>query len=108
LRRLGWNVEAHDDHFEQVTKDEQLLPAVSAAGWVFITQDSRIRYRAAERSALMEHRLRAFVLVTASLSADATIAILGRAREKMEEMAQTIDGPFLVRIAKDGNLRRLL
>lgn len=107
LRALGWAVEAHDDHFDQVTKDIDLLPAVAAAGWVFLTQDARIRYRSAEANALREAGLRTFVLVTANLSAERTVGILEKARRRIERVAVDEDAPFIYRVGKDGSVKRV-
>ena len=107
LRALGWTIEAHDDHFGQVTKDIDLFPAIAAAGWVFLTQDARIRYRSAEANALREAGLRTFVLVTANLSAERTVEILEKARKRIERVAENDDAPFICRIGMDGSVRRV-
>jgi hypothetical protein len=107
LRELGWVVEAHDDHFAQVTKDVDLLPAVAAAGWVFLTQDARIRYRSAEAQALRKAGLKTFVLVTANLNADSTVEILEKAWKRIERVASQEDAPFIYRVGKDGSVRRV-
>ena len=107
LRALGWAIEAHDDHFGQVTKDIDLFPAVAAAGWVFLTQDARIRYRPAEASALREAGLRTFVLVTANLNAERTVEILEKARRRIERVAESEDAPFICRIGKDGSIKQV-
>ena len=107
MRALGWAIEAHDDHFDQVTKDVELLPAVAAAGWVFLTQDARIRYRSAEANALREAGLRTFVLVTANLSAERTVEILEKSRRRIERVASIEDAPFIYRVGKDGSVKRV-
>ncbi len=105
LRELGWYVETHDDHFQQVTEDVELLPTVAARGWVFLTQDERIRYTSAESAALPEAGLRASVLITGNLSADATVLVLESARVGMERMCRDESPPFICRVAKNGSLR---
>ena len=107
LRALGWAIEAHDDHFDQVTKDVDLLPAIAAAGWVFLTQDARIRYRPAEANALREAGLRTFVLVTANLSAERTVGILKKARRRIERVAANEDAPFIYRVGKDRPVKQV-
>jgi predicted nuclease of predicted toxin-antitoxin system len=108
LENDGWLVETHDDHFAQDASDETLFHEVSARGWIFITQDKRIRFRAAERHALLEYGLRTFSLVsTANLSASETIEVLRRAHQAIEETVATIDGPWVFGIYKDGSLRPL-
>lgn len=53
LRELGLSVEIHDDHLDQVAPDEEVLSYAAARGWVVITADYRIRYRPAEREAII-------------------------------------------------------
>jgi hypothetical protein len=97
----------HDDHFLQVVKDVELLPAVAARGWAFLTQDARIRYRSAEADALRAAGLRAFVVVSANLTAEMTVDILGKARAHMERACLAEKPPFIYRIGKDSSLRRV-
>jgi PIN like domain len=107
LRDFGWAIETHDDHFAPVTKDVDLFPAVAAEGWVFLTQDARIRYRPAEANALREAGLKTFVLVTANLSAERTVEILEKARRRIERVALREDAPFIYRVGKDGSVKRV-
>jgi hypothetical protein len=107
LRDSGWAIELHDDHFPQDAKDVDLIPEVARQGWVFVTQDSHIRYRTAEKKAWRDAGLRVFVVVTGNLSAEATTSILEKARARMEAVAAEKSSPFIYRIAKDGSLRRV-
>jgi len=105
LRTAGWAVEVHDDHFPQDAKDVDLLPEVARRGWVFLTQDARIRYRAAEIAAWRSAGLRVFVVATAHLTAERTAEILQRARARIDGMVAKEGAPFVCRVAKDGSLR---
>ena len=107
LRTSGWVVEIHDDHFAQDTKDVDLLPAVAERNWVFVTQDSMIRYRSAETRAWREAGLRVFVVVTANLKAEETAGILEKARPRIDEIAASEQPPFIDRVGKDGSVRRV-
>ena len=62
LRRQGLVVELHDDHFPQDTPDEDLLRHVAAQGWVILTLDKRMRYRPAEKAAILRHQARVILL----------------------------------------------
>lgn len=88
-------------------KDVELLPAVAARGWIFLTQDARIRYRSAEADALRAAGLKAFVVVSSNLTAEKTAEILGKARARIEQACFTEEPPFIYRIGKDGSLRRV-
>lgn len=95
----------HDDHFSQDIKDPELLAAVARRGWVFLTQDARIRYRPREVDALYNASLRAFVFACANLSAEATVAVFAKARKRVERIAAAETPPFIYRVAKDGSVR---
>ena len=99
--------EGHDDHFPEDTKDPDLLPAIAKRSWVLLTEDRRMRYRASEREAYLEHGLRIFVLVTGSLPTATKVAVLLAAEDEIRHVLSEERGPFLYRIAKDGSLLRL-
>lgn len=100
-------VEAHDDHFPERTKDVDLLPKVGQKGWVMLTEDRRIRYRAAERQAYLDAGLRMFALATGNLSTDKKLEVLLSAEKRVREVLEREPAPFTYRIAKDGKLLRL-
>ena len=62
LRRQGLVVELHDDHFPQDMPDEDLLRHVAAQGWVILTLDKRMRYREAEKAAILRYQARVILL----------------------------------------------
>ena len=100
-------MEIHDDHFPITAVDADLLPAMANRGWVFLTQDGRIRYRPVEIGALREAGLAAFVVSSGNLSADDTVAVLERARRRIKRALESQPRPFVARIAKDGSVRVL-
>lgn len=105
LAAAGWEVEIHDDHFPQETEDEDLLAAVAARGWVFVTQDRRIRLRGAERAALREHRVGAvFVSASAQLTADHTAAALQEATTAITTQLARLEPPFILTVRRDGTV----
>jgi hypothetical protein len=67
LRQHGVTGHIHDDHFAPGATDEEWLSAVGPRGWIVLTKDTRIRYRAVERMALMQAGVRAFVLGSGNL-----------------------------------------
>ena len=62
LRRRGLVVELHDDHFPQNMPDEHLLRHVAAQGWVILTLDKRMRYRPAEKAAILRYNASVILL----------------------------------------------
>jgi len=109
LERDGWLVELHDDHFEQTTPDVELLGKVASRGWILVTQDKRIRFRAAERRALTAHGLQVFTIAsTANLGAAETIEALRRAHGRMIAILEAHENePFVFAVHKDGSVRRM-
>jgi hypothetical protein len=101
-------VETHDDHFPEDTKDPRLLRQVARRCWVLLTEDRRIRYRAREREAYVESRLRVFVLATGNLTTARKVDVILKAEVGIRGVLSTETGPFIYRIAKDGSLLRLL
>jgi len=63
LREAGLHVERHADHFEPSSPDADWLQAVGQRGWVVITHDERIRYKANELAAVVQHRVALLVVV---------------------------------------------
>ena len=62
LRTAGQEVRVHDELFAQNAKDEIWLAEAGKQGWIVLTKDKNIRYRAIELQALLTARVRAFVL----------------------------------------------
>lgn len=63
LRQAGLQVERFFDHFGDTTPDTEWLGAVGRSGWVAITHDERIRYKANELAAVLQHRVAMLVVV---------------------------------------------
>ncbi|MCW5661662.1 MAG: hypothetical protein KIT60_28505 [Burkholderiaceae bacterium] len=63
LREAGLVVERHADHFAHDTPDAQWLTAVGERGWIVVTHDERIRYKANELAAVIEHRIAMLLVV---------------------------------------------
>jgi hypothetical protein len=63
LRAAGLRVERFFDHFDDATPDPEWLNVVGAKGWVAITHDERIRYKANELAAVVRHRVAMLLVV---------------------------------------------
>jgi hypothetical protein len=63
LRRAGFRVERHDDHFGPTTPDIRWLRTVGKNGWVALTRNKNIRYNSEERDMVMEAGVALFMLV---------------------------------------------
>ena len=107
LLARGWRIEIHDHHFARDTADEDWLKDVSARGWVVVTQDTKIRYRPAEKEAYLAAQARLFIVTSGGVTAEETVALLERVRDKLERIAGLEAGPFIYRVTKNGSVDRL-
>ena len=97
LRALGVVAHTELEVFGSIAEgvtDTQWLEVAGRSGWIVFTKDGRIRYRKDELSALVEHRVRAFVLTAGNLGAaeQATrfVSNLGRIRRTVRR-----PGPYV-------------
>ena len=100
-------MEIHDDHFPQGALDAEWLPEVGRRGWVLLTKDREIRYRAAEREALLSAGVRAFVLRTRGLSGPENAQILVRALSAMVRFCTGNPPPFIAAVSPSGRISKL-
>lgn len=102
LRAAGEQVEAHDDNFKQGTPDAEWLVEVGKRGWVVLTKDKRIRYRAVEAAALYRAKVGAFVLTARGDLNGAEIGnIFIKALPAMKKLCATVMPPFIAHVSKD-------
>jgi hypothetical protein len=62
-RDAGLAVERHADHFAPDSPDAVWLPEVGRRGWIVVTHDERIRYKANELAAVVQHRIAMLLVV---------------------------------------------
>jgi predicted nuclease of predicted toxin-antitoxin system len=105
LRDAGVQVELHDDHFSQNAQDQVWLAEAGKRGWVVLTKDKHLRYRAVETNALMSAKVRAFVLTARSDLSGAEIGqIFVKALPAMKRLCATGSGPFVAHVSRDGSV----
>ena len=84
LRKAGARVEVHGAHFLPDASDTDILRFVGTRGWAFLSKDENVRRRPAERQALSEANVAAFILTAGRAKGDviaaAFVAALGRMR----------------------------
>ena len=59
-----WKVERHDDHFSDNTADTVWIAEAGRRGWIILTADERVRYKPAEKAALLASGTITFVLAS--------------------------------------------
>lgn len=96
LRGAGEEVRVHDDHFPQDAKDQVWLAEAGKNGWVVLTKDKHIRYRAAEILALRTANVRAFVLSSGGdLSGAEVSQIFVKALPLIKRLCHRTAPPFI-------------
>lgn len=98
---------AHRDRFVGDAPDAEWLAAAADQGWLVVTRDQRIRYKANEQAAVVRARLHLFALTQGGLSAAETAAIVVRAYPAMVRHAQATEPPAFFSITRSGEVNRL-
>lgn len=107
LRNQGLDIRIQDelDDVPRQLPDAEWAKLVAEKGWVAVTRDRRIRYRAAEKQAVADARLALFVLVSRSnLSRSEIIEVIGNAAPRMIPFMQQYEPPFIAGIHRDGRI----
>src|SRR5438132_3278214 len=81
---------------------------VGERGWIVLTRDKRIRYRSQERTALIQARVRAFVLSGGNLSAPAMAEACVQALPAMRRFVARYEAPFIACVTQTGSVSLLL
>ena len=75
LRDRGWSLVTLSEHYgvpqDETVDDVEWLRLAGERGWPVLMKDERIKYRTAERRALIVHGVRAFCLTSGNLNAQA-------------------------------------
>jgi predicted nuclease of predicted toxin-antitoxin system len=108
LRQAGADVRVHDDHFSPNARDEEWLSEVGRRQWVVLTKDTRIRYREIERMALMNARVRTFVLTAKNLQGLEMANIFVAALPAIQRFTTKHTQPFIAKITRSGRVSMLV
>lgn len=76
LRTAGMVVHPHHEHFRPDTPDSEWLAALAQRGWIALTHDARIRYKANERDAVLRAGVGLIVLVGKVPTADLAMNVI--------------------------------
>lgn len=104
LRHADAEVIAFHEKFASGTEDPVWLPEVAKNRWVFLTKDSKIRYRRNEMRALLSSGARSFVLVSANLPGPEIAQVFVKALAGMRKMCARQQGPFVAHVHRDGKV----
>lgn len=98
---------AHHDLFEHDAPDEHWLTAAANSGWLVVTRDQRIPYRANELAAMKKARLHVFVFTQGGLTGAETGSILVQCHRAMLHHASLIAPPAFFSLTRSGDVNRL-
>ena len=104
LDEVGVPVERHLQHFPPGTRDEVWLQVVGKNGWVLLTTDKRIRYRAAEKMAVEMHSVRMFYFSKNMMSGAEMAAALRKALPRIRRLYELQLPPFCAAITRSGEV----
>lgn len=107
LRRAEATLHIHDDHFPPDARDEDWLAQIGQRGWIVLTKDHRIRYRHAERLALMKAGVAAFILTSGDLQGQEMAQIFVKALPRITRSLKNHTKPFIAKVARDGSVSLL-
>jgi hypothetical protein len=102
LAAAGYQVRPWYEHFAGC-EDVEWLPAIGYRGWVLLTKDKDIRRRPLEIEAILNARVRAFVLTATDLRREEQAVIFLRAMPKIRRICGR-PGPFIYNITRMGNV----
>jgi len=93
LRSAGWALTTLVEHYGKPTDESVMdvdwLALCGAQGWPVLMKDEKIRYRAAERAALVEAGVTAFCLASGNLRSAVTAEIFIQHQDVVWEKATT-------------------
>ncbi len=94
----------HDDHFAPDEQDINWLKVAGKKSWIVLTKDSRIRYRALEKTALMNSGVAAFILTSADLNGKEMAEIFVKALPAISKTIRKYQKPFIAKITRNGKV----
>ncbi len=102
LREAGCLVEIHDDHLPIDAPDEDWIRLCSAHNWVAVTKDKNIRYRAAQKQAIVTHKACVFVIRAKAATGPEIAGLLVKYHGKLQHFAEDHPAPFIAGIDRSG------
>ena len=102
LREAGANVEVHGAHFPPDASDTDILRFVGARGWAFLSKDENVRRRPAERQALVEANVAAFILTAGRAKGEVTAAAFVAALARMHGVCRAYARPVIATVSAAG------
>ena len=107
LIEAGAEVIVHDEHFPQNTIDETWLEEAGKNGWIVLSKDKRIRYRANEKNALVGAKVLAFILIATNTTGEEMADIFVRSLKRMVQISNEVKRPAIYTIGRDAKPKKI-
>lgn len=109
LKKVRDDVVWLEDVFRHDTPDIVWLPDVGSRDWIVIVRDKKIQTRAAERRLIEQNSVGCFILSQQSnLTKWEYLKLLTASLDKMEQLFEEVERPFIYRVGVTGTFRRAL
>jgi hypothetical protein len=109
LQKVRDDVEWLEPRFRRDAKEHEWMSEAGAGGWLCISRDKHIRTRPGERRALIEHSVGLFYLTQKQpLTKWDYLRLIVLTLDRMEELFQETERPFLYGVGRTGEIRRML
>ena len=105
LRAERMKVEVHDDHLPLDAPDEEWIALVGRKGWVAVTKDKNVRYRAAELASIRRHSARVIVIRMKNATGSDLAELLVTGRRRIASFAAKTPAPFVAGIYGNGQVK---
>ncbi len=93
--------------FKHDVGDDVFLDFVGRRGWVVIGQDYRYHLHEQILAAIKTHKIGVFYVWGANATKWETMRVVARTYDKIIEIAQNVERPFIFKISKSGRFRRV-
>lgn len=104
LRKAGLRIESHHKRFRHNTLDEVWLPEVGEKKWIVLMRDKAIGRHLLELDALLDGKVKSFVISTKGLTDAQSAAIIIKALPRIIEMIAQNNFPFIAKVQKDSSV----
>ena len=105
LRSEGIKVEVHDHHLPADAPDEEWIALVGRKGWVAVTRDKNIRYRAAEINAIKKHAAQVIVIRMKHATGPQMAELLVEERHRIARFVAKTKAPFIAGLSRGSIVR---
>ena len=102
LRKVGVQVEVHDDHFATNAPDQAWLTEVGSRGWLVLMKDKQVRRKPLELNALLAAGVGAFVLTQGNLRGEEMAEVMVRHIRRIVKLARVQRAPCVASVTRSG------